>query len=94
MTDGTAPREAAFDAISTAILSAGPADPVIFNCHMGAGRTTTGMVIACLVRQFIIGVMLPKHCMRFCTLLQPLLPKFCTDVCFIINAAYLVLLQI
>lgn len=25
-------------------------DPVIFNDQMGAGRTTTGMVIACMIR--------------------------------------------
>ena len=28
-------------------------DPVIFNDQMGAGRTTTGMVIACMVRSML-----------------------------------------
>ncbi|KAK9808828.1 hypothetical protein WJX72_004439 [[Myrmecia] bisecta] len=55
MTDGTAPRESTFDVFYEHIKQAGPRDPIIFNCQMGAGRTTTGMVIACLVRMFTSG---------------------------------------
>jgi len=50
ITDGSSPREAIFDQFYQAIWQTRRADPVIFNCQMGAGRTTTGMVIACLVR--------------------------------------------
>ena len=27
--------------------------PLIFNCQLGGGRTTTGVVIACLVRRYL-----------------------------------------
>jgi hypothetical protein len=54
-TDGVAPREAAVDAVFQVVRAAAPADPIIFNCQMGAGRTTTGMVIACLTRTFTTG---------------------------------------
>ncbi|KAK9839780.1 hypothetical protein WJX81_000925 [Elliptochloris bilobata] len=54
-TDGVAPREAACDAVFEAVSAAGADDPIVFNCQMGAGRTTTGMVIACLVRCFTTG---------------------------------------
>ena len=50
ITDGSSPRESIFDQFYQAILHTRRADPVVFNCQMGAGRTTTGMVIACLVR--------------------------------------------
>ena len=50
LTDGAAPRPAAFDALVSAVAGA-PADaPVIVSCQMGGGRTTTGMAVACLVR--------------------------------------------
>ena len=32
-------------------------DPVVFNCQMGAGRTTTGMAIACLSRASDSGIL-------------------------------------
>ena len=59
-TDGVAPREAACDAVFRAVSAAGAEDPIIFNCQMGAGRTTTGMVIACLVRTFTTGAPGPR----------------------------------
>lgn len=55
LTDGTAPKEVAFDTFYQHVKHAAPHDPVIFNCQMGAGRTTTGMVIACLIRMYTIG---------------------------------------
>lgn len=64
-TDGVAPREAACDAVFRAVSAAGAEDPIIFNCQMGAGRTTTGMVIACLVRTFTTGAPGPRVCMVF-----------------------------
>jgi protein tyrosine/serine phosphatase len=33
-----------------AALRAAPAAACVFNCQMGKGRTTTGMVVACLAR--------------------------------------------
>lgn len=50
ITDGSSPREAIFDQFYEAIWQTSRPDPVIFNCQMGAGRTTMGMVIACLIR--------------------------------------------
>ncbi|KAK9804170.1 hypothetical protein WJX73_008272 [Symbiochloris irregularis] len=52
LTDGAAPREAIFDTFYEGIRTAGDTNPIIFNCQMGAGRTTTGMVVACLIRFF------------------------------------------
>lgn len=56
LTDGAAPREAIFDTFYEGIRTAGDTNPIIFNCQMGAGRTTTGMVVACLIRFFYSGV--------------------------------------
>ena len=50
LTDGAAPREIVFDSFFAGVGAADPRDPVIFNDQMGAGRTTTGMVIACMIR--------------------------------------------
>lgn len=50
ITDGSSPREAIFDQFYEAIWPTRKQDPVVFNCQMGAGRTTMGMVIACLIR--------------------------------------------
>lgn len=55
ITDGSLPREHLFDLFYHTVERAGPQDPIIFNCQMGAGRTTTGMVIACLVRTHLHG---------------------------------------
>lgn len=49
ITDGKAPKSSDFGALASRIATA-PRDTVfVFNCQMGRGRTTTGMVIACLV---------------------------------------------
>ena len=53
LTDGAAPREIVFDTFYAGVSAASPLDPVIFNDQMGAGRTTTGMVIACMIRSFM-----------------------------------------
>ena len=50
ITDGSSPRESIFDQFYQAIWPTRSQDRVIFNCQMGAGRTTMGMVIACLIR--------------------------------------------
>lgn len=56
ITDEQAPIPAVFDELLLRILNvlnAGNTD-LIFNCQMGRGRTTTGMVITCLV-QMVVG---------------------------------------
>ena len=35
------------------IVAADKESPLIFNCQLGGGRTTTGVVIACLIRQHL-----------------------------------------
>ncbi|KAJ3698159.1 hypothetical protein LUZ61_001864 [Rhynchospora tenuis] len=50
ITDGKAPQTSDIDDIAANIASA-PKDAVfVFNCQMGRGRTTTGTVIACLLK--------------------------------------------
>lgn len=46
-----------FDATLSNILDFGLENPVIFNCQMGIGRTTAGMVIASLVHLYSTGCM-------------------------------------
>lgn len=45
-------QERDFDEFARHIRTAAPSDPLIFNCQLGGGRTTTGTVIGCLVRSF------------------------------------------
>lgn len=49
VTDGTAPTAADFDMIKEHVQRLGFTSPIIFNCQLGAGRTTTGMAIATLL---------------------------------------------
>ncbi|XP_045796771.1 paladin-like [Trifolium pratense] len=50
ITDGKAPKRSDFDTLAINIASAAKDTALVFNCQMGRGRTTTGMVIACLVK--------------------------------------------
>lgn len=50
ITDEKAPENADFDALVTRLQNADPNSPLIFNCHAGRGRTTTGMIIGELLR--------------------------------------------
>ncbi|KAF7804996.1 paladin-like isoform X1 [Senna tora] len=50
ITDGKAPKSSDFDTLAVNIASAPKDTAFVFNCQMGRGRTTTGTVIACLVR--------------------------------------------
>ncbi|KAI9087238.1 hypothetical protein K1719_030873 [Acacia pycnantha] len=50
ITDGKAPKSSDFDTIAANIASATKDTVFVFNCQMGRGRTTTGTVIACLVK--------------------------------------------
>lgn len=48
ITDEQAPIPQVFDLIMNRVEAMGPSTDIMFNCQMGRGRTTTGMVIACL----------------------------------------------
>ncbi|KAB2003186.1 hypothetical protein ES319_D11G113500v1 [Gossypium barbadense] len=50
ITDGKAPKSSDFDTVAKNIASASEHTAFVFNCQMGRGRTTTGTVIACLVK--------------------------------------------
>ncbi|RWR94458.1 paladin isoform X2 [Cinnamomum micranthum f. kanehirae] len=50
ITDGRAPKSSDFDTLAMNITSASKDTAFIFNCQMGRGRTTTGTVIACLLK--------------------------------------------
>ncbi|XP_038874639.1 paladin isoform X1 [Benincasa hispida] len=50
ITDGKAPKSSDFDALALNIVSASKDTAFVFNCQMGIGRTTTGTVIACLLK--------------------------------------------
>ena len=67
ITDGSSPREHLFDLFYQGVRLAGPVAPVIFNCQMGAGRTTTGMVIASLVRTYEFGKAHSQQAQHTCT---------------------------
>ncbi|KAK9747553.1 hypothetical protein RND81_02G000100 [Saponaria officinalis] len=50
ITDGKAPKSSDFDTLSKNVASASKDTAFVFNCQMGRGRTTTGTVIACLLK--------------------------------------------
>ncbi|KAK1398683.1 Paladin [Heracleum sosnowskyi] len=50
ITDGKAPKSSDFDTLAMNIVSAPRDAALVFNCQMGRGRTTTGTVIACLLK--------------------------------------------
>lgn len=50
ISDEKAPENQDFDALVARLRAANPESPLVFNCHAGRGRTTTGMVIGQLFR--------------------------------------------
>ncbi|CAK9165925.1 unnamed protein product [Ilex paraguariensis] len=50
ITDGKAPKSSDLDTLAMNIASASKDTAFVFNCQMGIGRTTTGTVIACLLK--------------------------------------------
>lgn len=50
ITDGKAPKSSDFDTVAFNVAAACKDAALVFNCQMGRGRTTTGTVIACLLR--------------------------------------------
>jgi len=53
--DEKAPRDIDFDDALTAMRQTDPDSACIFNCQMGKGRTTTGMIVACLLKDMLFG---------------------------------------
>ena len=51
--DEKAPRECDFDAMLRELKGTDANTACVFNCQMGKGRTTTGMIVACLVRDVL-----------------------------------------
>ena len=45
------PNESCFDAIIAVLKSKSASTPCVFSCQMGKGRTTVGMLIACLLKE-------------------------------------------
>jgi hypothetical protein len=56
VTDGTTPTLGDFDSLMSIVSSFGLGNPVIFNCQLGVGRATTGMVIAGMVQLYSQGL--------------------------------------
>ncbi len=50
ISDEKAPENQDFDALVSRLREANPNSPLVFNCHAGRGRTTTGMVVGQLFR--------------------------------------------
>ena len=48
--DEKAPKEENLDDILNVLRQQGPDTACVFNCQMGKGRTTTGMILACLIK--------------------------------------------
>merc|ERR1712080_766580 len=53
--DEKAPSEGSFDSLVRELQDLGPDTACAFNCQMGKGRTTTGMIIATLVKDILHG---------------------------------------
>lgn len=53
--DEKAPSEKDFDEILEILRQEGPDTACVFNCQMGKGRTTTGMILACLIKDILFG---------------------------------------
>lgn len=64
LTDNMAPCASDFDAFYKVLRHADPDAPIVFNCQMGVGRTTTGMVVACMLRSHLHGVPLTGRLLR------------------------------
>jgi len=52
--DEKSPSEKDFDSLCRALVNEDKETGYIFNCQMGKGRTTTGMVIGCLIKDAMI----------------------------------------
>jgi len=59
ITDEQTPEVADFDDLVYVLRSTSPDTHVVFNCQMGRGRTTTGMVVACMFRTHMEKINIP-----------------------------------
>jgi len=57
ITDEQSPKPTAFDAIVDIVASYKQTSHIVFNCQMGRGRTTSGLVVACATRLRKIGAL-------------------------------------
>lgn len=53
--DEKAPKDKDFDIALNAMRQTDADTACIFNCQMGKGRTTTGMILACLLKDILFG---------------------------------------
>lgn len=53
--DEKAPRECDFDDMVEELKGVSKNTACVFNCQMGKGRTTTGMIVACLIKDIVQG---------------------------------------
>lgn len=53
--DEKAPKEENFDDMLNVLREQGPDTACVFNCQMGKGRTTTGMILSCLMKDVLHG---------------------------------------
>lgn len=63
VTDEKAPKDADFALLTKRLWNLPEGAALVFNCQMGRGRTTTGMIIASLLylRRRHAGLQLPSH---------------------------------
>merc|ERR1712212_1281798 len=54
--DEKAPAERDFDVLVSFLKDDEPETACVFNCQMGKGRTTTGMILSCLYKHVVFGV--------------------------------------
>ena len=54
VTEERSPGEDCFDMMVEALKTEPASTPCVFSCQMGKGRTTLGMVAACLVKEITI----------------------------------------
>lgn len=59
ITDGTPPKPADFDRFYAIVADTHPDAPIIVNCQQGVARTTTGLVMATMLRKHLHHVRLP-----------------------------------
>ena len=61
ITDECSPEEKVCEKLIQIMRTVRRCDGVVFNCQLGRGRTTTGMVIACILWRCITGMPQVAH---------------------------------
>ena len=52
-----APAESCFDIMLESLKDEPASTQCVFSCQMGRGRTTLGMVVACLIKEIQVGLL-------------------------------------